>query len=104
MEEVLECGHKHIIIARFSWGIGSRTQVKVAPSCPTLCDPMDCIVLYIYILCIYSLGQNTGVGSLSLLWEIFPTQELNRGPLYCQQILYQLHYQYQNPLVLKSLI
>ena len=33
-------------------------------------------------------GQNTGVGSLSLLQGIFPTQESNRGLLHCRQILY----------------
>ena len=37
-----------------------------------------------------SLGQNTGVGSLSLLEGIFPTQGLNQGLLHCRQILYQL--------------
>ena len=35
-------------------------------------------------------GQNTGVGSLSLLHRIFPTQGLNSGLLHCRQILYQL--------------
>ena len=35
-------------------------------------------------------GQNTGVGRLSLLQGIFPSQELNWGLLYCRQILYQL--------------
>ena len=35
-------------------------------------------------------SQNTGVGSLSLLQGIFPTQELNLGLLYCWWILYQL--------------
>ena len=34
-----------------------------------------------------SLGQSTGVGSLSLL---FPTQGLNPGLPHCRQILYQL--------------
>ena len=38
-------------------------------------------------------GQNTGVGSLSLLQWIFPTQESNRGLLHCRWILYQLSYQ-----------
>ena len=33
------------------------------------------------------------MGSLSLLQQIFPTQELNRGLLHCRQILYQLSYQ-----------
>jgi len=37
-----------------------------------------------------SLGQNTGVGGLSLLQGIFPTQGSNPGPPHCRQILYQL--------------
>ena len=40
-----------------------------------------------------SLGQNTGVGSLSLLQGILPTQGLNPGLLHCRQILYKLSYQ-----------
>ena len=35
-------------------------------------------------------GQNTGVGSLSFLQGIFPTQGLNPGLPHCRQILYQL--------------
>jgi len=38
-------------------------------------------------------GQNIGVGSLSLLKGIFPTQGLNPGLLHCRWILYQLIYQ-----------
>ena len=38
-------------------------------------------------------GQNTGVGSLSLLQGIFPTQGLNPGLPHCRQILYQLSHQ-----------
>ena len=37
--------------------------------------------------------NNTGVGGLSLLQQIFPTQELNRDLLHRRQILYQLSYQ-----------
>ena len=37
--------------------------------------------------------KNTGVGSLSLLQRIFPTQELNWGLMHCRWILYQLSYQ-----------
>ena len=37
-----------------------------------------------------SLGQNTGVGSLSLLHGIFPTQGLNPGLPHCRWILYQV--------------
>ena len=35
-------------------------------------------------------GQNTGVGSFSLLQGIFPTQGLNTSLLHCRQILYRL--------------
>ena len=35
-------------------------------------------------------GQNTGVGSLSLLQGIFPSQGLNPGLTHCRHILYQL--------------
>ena len=48
--------------------------MKVAELCLTLCDP-------------------TGVGSLSLLQGIFPTQESNQGLLHCRQILYQVSYE-----------
>ena len=41
--------------------------------------------------------QNTGVGSLSLLQQIFPSQELNQGLLHCRWILYQLSYQGSPP-------
>ena len=58
--------------------------MKVAQSCPTLCNPMD------YTSPCNSPGQNTGVGSLSLLQGIFPTQGLNPGLSLCKQILYQL--------------
>ena len=37
--------------------------------------------------------KNTGVGSLSLLQWIFPTEESNRGLLHCRRILYQLSYE-----------
>ena len=58
-------------------------KVKVAQLCPTLCNPMDCIVLD-------SPGQSTGVGSLSLLQGIYPTQGPNSGLRHCRRILYQL--------------
>ena len=38
-------------------------------------------------------GHNTGVGSFSLLQEIFPTQGLNPGLPHCRQMLYRLSYQ-----------
>ena len=47
-----------------------------------------------------SLGWNTGVGSLSLLQGIFPTQESNPGLLPCRQILYQLSHR-RRPRILE---
>ena len=78
--------HGDLGIAVLLWGLSSRrtrrklpilkgspresirlrpvwSEVKVAQSCLTLCDPMDCPW--------NSPGQNTGVGSLSLLQGIF---------------------------------
>ena len=37
-------------------------------------------------------GQNTGVGSFSILQGIFPTEGSNPGLLHCRQILYQLNH------------
>ena len=53
---------------------------------PTPCDPVNCSASN-------SPGQNTRVGSLSLLQWIFLTQESNRNLPHCRQILYQLSYQ-----------
>ena len=44
--------------------------------------------------------KNTGVGSLSLLQRIFPTQELNWGLLHSRRILYQLNYE-GSPILVK---
>ena len=53
-----------------------------------------------------SLGQNTGVGSLSLLQGIFPTQGSNPGLPHCRRILYPLSHQFSvlrsNKTILKS--
>ena len=57
-------------------GQSFRSEVKVPHLCPTLCDPI-----------VYSplnfLGQNTGLGGLSLLQGIVPTQRLNPGLPHC---------------------
>ena len=45
-------------------------------------------------------GQNTGVGSLSLLQGLFPTQGSNPGLPHCRQILYQLSHK-GSPRILK---
>ena len=59
-------------------------KVKAAQLCLTLSNLMDRHTPW------NSPGQNTGVGSLSLFQQIFPTQESNQGLLW---ILYQLSYQ-----------
>ena len=53
--------------------------MKVAQPCPTLGHPHG----------LYSPGQNTGMGSHSLLHGIFPTLGLNPVFLHCRWILYQ---------------
>ena len=58
--------------------------------CPILCNPVGCSPWN-------PPGQNTRVGSCSLLQRIFPTQELNRGLPHCGRILYQLSYQGSPP-------
>ena len=61
-------------------------KVKFTQQCLTLCHPMDYTVHGI-------LQARTGVGSLSLLQGIFPTQGLNPGLPHCRWILYQVSYQ-----------
>ena len=48
-------------------------------------------------------GRNTGVGSLSLLQEIFLNQESYQGLLHCRRILYQLSYQGMDTKSIQSL-
>ena len=60
-------------------------KLEVAQSRPTVCNPWA-------IQFSSAPGQDTGVGSLSLLQEIFPTQGSNPGLPHCRQILYQLSY------------
>ena len=63
------------------------SEVKGAQSCLTLCDPMDYTVPW------NSPGQNTGVGTCSLLQGIFPTQGSKPGLPRYRRILYQLSQQ-----------
>ena len=73
----------------------------------------ECLSLSRVRLFATSPGKNTGVGSLSLLQGIFPTQGLNPGLLYGGQILYhlsqfqilyQFHFQYIGEVLLKMLV
>ena len=68
----------------------NSSELKVIQSCSTLCDPMTKQSMEFS-------GQKTGVGSLSLLQGIVPTQGSNPGLPHCRQILYQLSHQ-GNPL------
>ena len=50
------------------------------------------------LLCLWDFpGKSTGVGCLSLLQGIFPTQGSNLGLLHCREILYHLSHQ-GNPM------
>ena len=61
----------------------------VSQLCLTLWDPRNCSPSGSSIHG-DSPGKNTGVGSLSLLQGIFPTQGSNPGLQHCRRILYQL--------------
>ena len=105
-----------------TWNLGySLHKVKVAQSCPLLVTVHGTLQARIlkWVAFPFSMGssllrgrtqvsriagdsspaeppgkpENTGVGSLSLLQGIFPTQESNWGLLHCRRILYQLSYQ-----------
>ena len=67
---------KAIIWGQWKWKLLSHVW---------LCDPMDYTVHGILLT-----GQNTGVGSLSLLQGLFTTQGSNLGLPHCRWILYQL--------------
>ena len=80
----------NLILLRFTLKVCRQIQIslwKWSESCSVvsdslwpdgLCSPWN------------SPGQNTGVGSLSVLQGIFPTQGSNPGLSHCRQILYQL--------------
>ena len=62
---------------------------KVAQSCLTLCDPMDCSPPGPW----NSSGQNTRAGRRSLLQGIFPIQGSNPGLPHCGRSLVHLSHQ-----------
>ena len=72
-----------------------RKKAKVTQSCLTYYNPMD----YTYSPW-NSSGQNTEVGSLSLLQSIFPTQGSNLGLPHGRQTLYQLSHK-GSPIILE---
>ena len=70
-------------------GLDKKVKVKVAQSCPTLCDPMD------YTVC--------GILQARILeWVAFPfSRGSNPGLLHCGQILYQLSHK-ESPRILEQ--
>ena len=70
-------GYLCLIESEVKWS-KSRSVVSNSLRPHGLCSPWN------------SPGQNTVLGTLSLLQGIFPTQESNRGLLHCRRILYQL--------------
>ena len=77
-----------IVIMKHSISVETKSKdslkVKVTQSCLTLCDPHGLYSPW------NSPGQNPGVGNLSLLQGIFPTQGSNPSLPHCRQILHQL--------------
>ena len=73
------------------------TKVKWSESCSVMSDSLQPHGLYSPW---NSLGQNTGVGSPSLLQGIFPTQGSNPSFPHCQRILYQLSHK-RSPRILE---
>ena len=75
--------------SRSSWRIHQNFEItlRVCESCSVVSNSLQPHGLYSPW---NSPGQNTGVGSLSLLQGIFPTQRSNPGVPHCRQILYQL--------------
>ena len=75
----LQCFNQaETIIPPFEWVSESRSVLSDSLWPRGLYSPWD------------SPGQNTGVGSFSLLQGIFPTHGSNPGLPHCRQILYQL--------------
>ena len=67
-----------------------KPQERVSESCSVVSDSLQPHRLYSPW---DSPGQNNGVGSLSLLQGIFPTQGSNPSLLHCRWILYCLNHQ-----------
>ena len=74
---------KRVTWNMFPWSL----KVKFTQSCPTFCDSHGLYSPWNFP------GQNTGVGSRSLLQGIFLTQGSNPGLPHCKQILYQMNHQ-----------
>ena len=70
------------VIGRQKRKLTDRMKVKVAQSCPTLCDPMD-----------YTVHEILQARILEWVTVPFSRDLPNPGIQHCRQILYQLSYQ-----------
>ena len=75
---------KHLLFALAGHGMKSESEIRLVMS--------DSLWLHGLYSPRNSPGQNPGVGSLSLLQGIFPTQGSNSGLPHCRQILHQLNH------------
>ena len=82
----------HFLLAPPIPNLSYLNEVKVAQSCPILCDSIDCSLPGSSV---YgdSPGKNTGMGRHSLFQGIIPKQGSNPGLLHCRLILYHLSHQ-----------
>ena len=76
--EILSVSEQYLNNIKHEWVCESRSVVSDSLWPHGLYSPWN------------SPGQNTGVGSLSLLQEFFPMQGSNPGLPHCRRILYQL--------------
>ena len=87
-----------VVLLRLTAAQTMYVKVKVSQSCLTLCDPMNLYSPW------NSPGQDTGVGSLSLLQGIFPIQGLNPGLPHGRQIFHQLSHKGSPRLCMCSVV
>ena len=85
----------------FAWGFSRQGRWSGLPCPPPGIEPRSPALQVDSLLSeLPKKPMNTGVGSLSLLQRIFPTQELNWSFLHCRQMLYQSSHQ-RNPRILE---
>ena len=89
----IDCGGDFIdVYLCHYYCIKSESESEVAQSCPTLCDPIDCILPGSSIHGIFQARVLEWI-AISFSRGIFPTQGSNPGLLHCRQTLYRLSHQ-----------
>ena len=90
LNHFLVIGKKWTKRQKGTWFLTSQAIMENGRNDSVMSDPLRPHELYYTHSPWNSPGQNTGVGSLSLLQGIFPTQGSNPGLPHWRQILYQL--------------